>query len=397
MAQGPRLKWGKMTRRPWPGIFMAGFECASQKLASGERLDLAAGTGHLRFPDEDYAAIAALGLRAARDGFRWHEIERRPRRYDWSSALSMIRAAEKAGISVIWDLCHYGVPNGLDIASSAFVERFAAYAGAAAVLLRDECRMPLRLCPINEISFWAWAGGDQGTLNPFWQGRGDELKRQLVRAALAAIEAVRAVAPEVEIVTAEPLIHVASAAGRPEYMEAAEHYHVAQYQAVDMLLGRMAPELGGYAGAVNCIGVNYYPDNQWMLGGGTIPLGHHDYRPLRSLLGEVSQRFALPMLITETGAEGTARAAWLHYVSAETRAAVAAGCDVFGICLYPITDYPGWSNRRHCPVGLLGFPDSSGRRPVDHEMAEELRRQQRCWIALHEVDAGVPRDLARAG
>ena len=41
-----------------------------------------------------------------------------------------------------------------------------------------------------------------------------------------------------------------------------------------------------------------------------------------------------------------------------------AGVPVEGICLYPVLDYPGWADERHCPVGLLGFADESGRRCV---------------------------------
>src|SRR5215212_5831629 len=49
--------------------------------------------------------------------------------------------------------------------------------------------------PVNEISFWAWAGGSLGYINPFAHGRGNELKAILVRAAIASIEAVRDVNP----------------------------------------------------------------------------------------------------------------------------------------------------------------------------------------------------------
>jgi hypothetical protein len=30
--------------------------------------------------------------------------------------------------------------------------------------------------------------------------------------------------------------------------------------------------------------MNYYPDNQWYLGGSTVPMGHYAYRPLRPCL-----------------------------------------------------------------------------------------------------------------
>ena len=35
---------------------------------------------------------------------------------------------------------------------------------------------------------------------------------------------------------------------------------------------------------------------------------------------------------------------------------------VEGICLYPVVDYPGWVDERHCATGLLGHPDAEGKR-----------------------------------
>jgi hypothetical protein len=45
---------------------------------------------------------------------------------------------------------------------------------------------------VNEIAYFAWAGGDHALMNPRATGRADELKRQLVRAALAGTAAARA-------------------------------------------------------------------------------------------------------------------------------------------------------------------------------------------------------------
>ena len=81
------------------------------------------------------------------------------------------------------------------------------------------------------------------------------------------------------------------------------------------------------------------------------------------------------LIVAETGAEGSAKAPWLHYVSAEVRAARAAGAPVEGICLYPVTDYPGWDCGRTCPTGLFGMAEDGGARPVDAALDEELRRQ----------------------
>ena len=92
-------------------------------------------------------------------------------------------------MQVIWDLCHYGYPDSSDLGSGLRRP------------LRPLCRAPRDrraetdqvpfYCPVNEISYWAWAGGTVGRINPAARRRGHELKRQLVRCAIAAIEAVR--------------------------------------------------------------------------------------------------------------------------------------------------------------------------------------------------------------
>ncbi len=179
---------------------MAGFECSSQRRQDGRRLDLLADTGHARWVDKDYLRLSGLNIRCARDGLRWHLIERSPGRYDWSSFLPMLKAAQAQQVQVVWDLCHYGYPDDLDIWRPAFVERFARFAAAAAKLMADEGVSVPFYSPINEISFWSWAGGEVAYFNPNARGRAQELKHQLVRASIAAIEAIREQAPNARFV-----------------------------------------------------------------------------------------------------------------------------------------------------------------------------------------------------
>jgi beta-glucosidase/6-phospho-beta-glucosidase/beta-galactosidase len=205
----------------------------------------------------DYRALAQHGMRTVRDGLRWHLIETSPGQYDWSSFLPMLRAARDTDTQVIWDLAHWGWPDDLDIWSPAFVDRFGKFARAVAQVVRDETDAVPFYVPVNELSFWSWAGGSLGLISPLAQKRGDELKTVLVQAAMAAIEAVRSIDPRARIVSAEPTIHV-----------------------------------------------------------------------------------------------------------------------IEGLCIYPITDYPGWDDERHCPTGLLGYVGSDGHRPVDQPFARELWLQQ---------------------
>lgn len=358
-------------------FFLGGFECSNHRRSDGRRLDMIDVTGHGEWAAEDYAVMREYGLDSLRDGLRWHLIERTPGQYDWSSFLPMLRAAERQGNQVIWDLCHYGWPDDIDIWKPEFVHRFARYAAAAAQLVKDETEGVPFYAPLNEISFWSWAGGDEAYFNPMARGRGFELKHQLVRATIAAIDAIRAVDPRARFVQVDPAIHVRAANDRPGPARDAENFRLSQFQAWDMLCGELWPGLGGAPEYLDIIGVNYYSDNQWYLNGGVIERGNPDYRPFKGILSEIHHRYHRPLLIAETGAEGDDRGDWLRYVGEQVYLAMQHGVAVEGICLYPVVDYPGWTDERHCPVGLLGFPNDDGVRPVHQGLADELRRQQR--------------------
>ncbi|WP_052954827.1 hypothetical protein [Microvirga vignae] len=116
----------------------------------------------------------------------------------------------------------------LDILSPAFIDRFARFARVAAQVVRDETDAVPFYVPVNEISFWSWAGGSLAYINPLASGHGNELKAILVRAAIAAVEAVREVDPRARIVHAEPAIHVVPRSGYPQDIRAAQHYTLAQ-------------------------------------------------------------------------------------------------------------------------------------------------------------------------
>src|SRR4051812_15952258 len=97
------------------GMFLGGFECSCHRLPDGRRLDLHESTGHERFAEQDFAALRAMGMSTCRDGVSWVRSERGPGRYDFSSPKTLLHAARKAGVRVIWDLMHFGWPDDVDV------------------------------------------------------------------------------------------------------------------------------------------------------------------------------------------------------------------------------------------------------------------------------------------
>lgn len=354
---------------------------------------------------QDYRLLSQAGVFTVRDGLRWHLIENTPGVYDWSSFLPMLEAAHLAGTQVIWDLCHWGVPDHLDVFSAEFIDRFAAFAGAAASLIRafnlqHAIALPPVYSPINEISFWSWVGGDVEHFHPYGQNRGTELKRQLVQASIAAMRAVLAADPAARFVQPEPIIHISAAPAHQEDTKTASMHTEAQFEAWDMLAGLRSPELGGTPELLDVVGVNYYWNNQWVHGGERTPPGHFLHRPLHELLLFINERYHRPILITETGAESNASCGWLGYIAAEVRQAQRSGADVIGICLYPIMDYPGWDDDRHCLCGLIGVDDAWSGRYVRPDLCGEMRAQAALFHAVpgqqeFTLGSGKPDDLSR--
>ncbi|CAN5186177.1 hypothetical protein BH20ACI2_BH20ACI2_22880 [soil metagenome] len=363
-----------MTKFDLQTYILGGFECSTHRRLDGKRLDLIASTGHDRFASEDYKRLAEFGIGGARDGLRWHLIEAEPGKYDFSSVVDQMEAAEHTGVSVVWDLFHYGYPDFIDIFAPDFSERFAAYAAAFASFHRSRTGRPPIVVPVNEISFFSWIAGDIGQFYPFAMDRADELKHQLVKAAIAGIRAMRSIEPDTLVLTSEPVVHVTHRSEEPWFAHEAEAYRLAQYQALDMLTGTLRPDLGGTPDLIDVIGVNYYPHNQWYYPDREmLPFEDPNYRPFREIIAEVYERFDKPIMITETGTENERRHGWFRHVAAECRAASERGVDLRGICLYPILNHPGWVDDRHCHNGLWDYANDNGEREIFRPLAEEVR------------------------
>src|SRR5262249_10568248 len=100
------------------------------------------------------------------------------------------------------------------------------------------------------------------------------------------------------------------------------------------------------------------------------------------------ERYHRPIFIAETGSENRIRAGWFRYVCQETQAAIASGVPVYGMCLYPILNHPGWLDNRHCYNGLWDYPDAPGNRLIYEPLAAELKR----WRKIFENNGAQASD-----
>ena len=375
-------------------FFLAGFESACHINKAGQRLNMLQLTQHDQQVSRDYELLRNFNIRAVRDGTCWPLIERAGQ-YDFSSLDPMLDAARRHGMQVLWNIMHYGWPDDVDIFSASFVDRFARYCSALARYIHERSdRVPF-YTPINEISFLSWAAGDVGYIYPFGVGRGIELKRQLVRASIAGIEAIWQVNPQARIVQVEPVIHVMAPRDRPDLAERAAAQRAGQFEAWDMITGALEPNLGGHPRYLDVMGLNYYHANQFE---------HPDVRlrweddprderwvPLHRLLAELYERYERPVFIGETSHFGAGRAAWIKEIYEEVMTAIANGVPVEGITIYPIIDRPDWDDLDHWHNSglwdIVRGEDGVLRRVLNEEYASVLREIQKHLSVSSESQA----------
>lgn len=377
-------------------FFMAGFECSTFVWKDGERKDFVAKTGHDTHLEADYERVKELGIGVVREAIRWPFVDRGGGRYDWSTVEPLLDCVEACRMQPIWDLCHYGLPDGCDPFSNECLERFVDYCRAAAELVCGRTGSPRFFTPVNEITFFSGAGTDMGWMYPFAKGRYHELKRALCRMAIEGAKAIREVDPGARMVHVDPIVHAVAPHDRPDLAdEAWDKAYREAYEAWDMLAGRLAPELGGSPEVLDIVGVNVYNFSQAEHGpdGAREILGPRDprRRPLGELLVYAWERYRRPVIIGETSGHKEHRPEWLRMTMEESMKAINSGVDLHGVCLYPCVDIPDWNTGEWAKIGVFDVedPETLERLPCD-DYIEELRRWQRLLDVPEQIeDDGV--------
>lgn len=337
-----------MTRKKFNGFksfFMGGFECADHINRSGKRVNLLEETQHYSRAAEDYSLLLKVGIKVVREGVCWSTVEKAPHVYDFSSLRLRMDAALKMGIQIIWDLCHFGYPDGLIPTHPQFTNRFLSLCRAFSLFHKSYCDEPLLVVPINEISFLSWHSGEMRGTVPFAINSGFDIKYHLCKAAIEGCKVLKQTDPDCCILLVEPLVKI-HPANEDITREELDILNLHQYQAMDMISGTLCPELGGSPYLFDMIGVNYYYNNQWDHLDQTLPWSADEKRltPLSRLLKEAYSRYNKAIILSETGHFGALRPRWMEEVTLECDRAISMGVDLKGICIYPVIDRPDWDN-----------------------------------------------------
>jgi beta-glucosidase/6-phospho-beta-glucosidase/beta-galactosidase len=380
----------------FPTFFLSGFECSTFRWKDVGRRDLSAELQHYVHADEDYSMLRSLGIAVAREGIPWPLVDRAGT-LDFSCIEPFLQAQRRHCVLPIWDLCHYGYPDDLDPLSDAFVERFAAYARAAARHVAERAHHgPLLFTPVNEPTFWGYMGGEWAWAAPY--GRDADYRRRftlaLARADIAAVAAIREDFPDARMVHIDPLIWVVPPRDRPDLAEEAhrESYDDA-YLAWDAISGQRFPELGGSPETIDIIGLNNYSFGQmeYVPGGphNALEPGDDRIRPLADLIEEAWAKYRRPCIIAETSGLHGGRPDWLNDVMEESLAAVNRGVDLHGICLFPAVDMTDWHTGEWLHMGIADverLPSGALMRTPFVPYVETLRRWQLLLRRVTERD-----------
>lgn len=336
---------------------------------SGRILDEYELTGHYGRWKQDLAAAAALGCTALRYGLPWYRVNPARGRFDWSFSDEVLTfAAQECGLTVILDLVHYGTPTWLPDAfcDPGYPAAVAAWAGAVASRYGD---LVTHYTPLNEPLITASFCGQRGVWPPY--GHGDEGWLQValgcVEGMQAATRAIRTAAPQAKVVHVEAT-HVFGTED-PRLRGEVELLTGRSLLPTDLYTGRVGPDhpLAGWlsrhgataerlaairAGAEepDLIGVNYYPDLSCRRlvrrGGSTVAVAvPGGAAGLTAVTRQYHERYGRPVLVAETGVDGTAEqhTAWLHASLDAVAELRAGGVPVRGYTWWPLFDFIDWS------------------------------------------------------
>ena len=331
-------------------------------------LDEHALTGHNTHLSADLASVANMGVHGLRYGMSWPLVHVARDRYDWSLLDPAIEQLHAQGTHVIADLVHYGCPPWLagSFVDDEFVDALTSFAGELLQRYGDTIGS---ITPINEPTTTASFCGLRSVWPPAlgtWEGWASVVV-SLAAANQAVTRVVRELSPSTAIVHVEASHHY-EATDSELHVEATRLGDLADLS-TDLMLGHVngdhplwawlrergvsegrLEDLRTGATSPDVLGVNYYPDltprvlvrsgseteqmaiNRWSAGLGTV-------------LRRTSERYKLPILITETSIEGSEhqRVAWLDSAVAELERLRTEGLDIRGITWWPLIDFIDWS------------------------------------------------------
>lgn len=382
-----------------PFFFTTGIENSYPTLATGRRVDEMEKCGHTTRWQEDFGLLSEIGVNALRYGPAYYRTHAAPERFDWSSADDPMHALRESEITVIADLCHFGVPDWLNgFQDPAFPVLFAQYARAFAL------RYPwIRyFTPVNEIFIASSFSALRGWWNECLASDAAFVTaiRNLCMAHELAVEAILNVRPDAIIVQSESIEHFVPLGKRSERI--ADHWNGIKHLSLDLTFGHaLAPGMAAFlnehgvtsndlsffrerrAVGQRWLGLDYYPTCEHRIAANGRQTINRCGIGLRQLAAAYYDRYRAPLFHCETNRISSLAVDWLHAQWNEVTALMATGVPVRGFTWYSLTDQIDWQyalreERDHVyPVGLYDL--NRRMRPVG-DAYRALIATHRAWM-----------------
>ncbi|MFL5560039.1 MAG: family 1 glycosylhydrolase [Gemmatimonadaceae bacterium] len=366
---------------PAPLELWAGLECTLNRVGDRQHDQLAL-TGHYDRED-DLALVASLGIRTVRYPILWERVERGVADDEaWAFTDRRMAQLRRLGVEPIVGLVHHGSgPLGTSLLDPRFAEGLAAFAERVAA------RYPWVRCftPVNEPLTTARFAGLYGVWYPHERSPGAMLRALVtqLRATRLAMAAIRTVRPDALLVQTEDLGKT-HATRTLAYQAAFENER--RWLTFDMLTGRFdrghpLRDYARWAGlgddeiddaigdgcTPDLLGINHYVTSERWLDerldryparthGGNHRHRYADVEAVRvlpdgtagprALLGEVHDRYHLPIAVTEAhiGCTREQQLRWLDEVWHAALDARADGADVRAVTAWAAFGAQDWSS-----------------------------------------------------
>lgn len=375
-------------------------------------------SGHSRRRD-DLDRFAAIGFRALRYPVLWERVEdaRAAGADPWEWSDDRLERIRSLGMRPIVGLVHHGSgPRHTSLVDPAFADGLAAHARAVA----ERYPWVKDWTPVNEIVTTARFS----TLYGHWYPHARDPRAFLravsnqVRGTVLAMRAIREVIPDARLVQTEDVGYTFATARLDDQ---ARHENERRWAALDLLAGRIdeSSEFWRWAALVlgdadvlawhrentcapDIIGVNHYPTSQrwlderrdlypaWSRGGNgreayadveAVRARPEGILPVRELLAQAWQRYAVPLAITEvhTWATREQQIRWLVESWEEATGAIARGIDVRAVTAWAILGSFDWDHlcledRGHYEAGAFDVRSGEPRRTALATVMAQLAR-----------------------
>ncbi len=354
---------------------------------------------------DDFALLDQLGIQYLRWGPPLYRTHCAPDRYDWSFSDEALSALHQQGVTVIADLCHFGVPDWIgDFQNPDWPAHFADYCAAFAR------RYPeiVFYTPVNEIFVAATFSAQYGWWNECLAS--DEAfvaaLRNLCMANMHAMHAILKVQPKAIFVHSESSEYFH--ADEPYCLDLAGFLNEKRFLSLDLTYGHPVSAtmfeylmdngfprrdldwlLNNHLKSRCIMGNDYYVTNEHLVQSNGETTGSGEIFGYYVITEQYYERYRLPVMHTETNYHDPNAVQWLKKEWANMHRLKQDGVPVVGFTWFSLIDQVDWDTQLRevnwtvNPVGLCDMD----RNPRDVGLAYKRLIEQ--WREILPTESTV--------